>query len=107
MTGRVHCTPEAMKDFGRMVRCSFCESLNPVTEQRCTVCKEALHSQHEGHITFISHPDEFKCPSCRRAVKRGARSCPSCGKALCVVCHHRLAVLQNHCGHCVGFLKRR
>ncbi len=92
--------PEAMEDFGKFVKCGFCETLNPAGEKRCKVCGEGLHTLG-GPLEIAQRPDEFKCPSCGRLTRKGARACEHCGKAFCAACKRRLAVLEGHCELCL------
>jgi tRNA A-37 threonylcarbamoyl transferase component Bud32 len=92
--------PEAMAEYGPVVKCGFCETFNPTTEKKCKVCGEPLQAP-KGPIELAARPDEFKCPGCRGLVVKGARSCPHCGKAFCVRCKQQFATERGHCPACL------
>lgn len=98
--------PEAMLEFGRFLRCGFCETLNPVTEKRCTVCREPLH-RGGGPLEIALRPDELRCPGCGETNRKGVRVCQRCHKPFCVRCRRRLAVLRGFCELCLTHLRRR
>jgi tRNA A-37 threonylcarbamoyl transferase component Bud32 len=98
--------PEAMGEFGALVKCGFCESFNPVTESRCKVCGESLHAAG-GPLEIAARPDEFKCPGCGELNSKKSRHCAGCGKPFCTRCRRRLAVLRGHCHECMPHLRRR
>jgi tRNA A-37 threonylcarbamoyl transferase component Bud32 len=97
--------PDAMGEFGTLVKCGFCESFNPVGDRKCKVCGEALH-QGGGPIEIVARPDEVKCPGCGGFSPRGSRTCTQCRKPFCARCKRRLAVLKGHCHECVPHAKR-
>ncbi len=98
--------PDAMSEFGTLVKCGFCEAFNPLTERKCKVCGESLHAGG-GPIEIATRADEFKCPGCGGINKKGTRHCGECGKPFCSRCKMRLAALRGHCHHCVAHLPRR
>jgi hypothetical protein len=93
--------PEAVGEFGVMVKCGFCEAFNPVTEKKCRICGENLHGGG-GPIEIAAPVDEVKCPGCRRPNPKGTLMCKHCGKPWCVRCKRRLAVLEGLCHVCLG-----
>jgi serine/threonine protein kinase len=93
-------TPEAMEQFGRMIRCGFCETVNPASEKRCKVCHEPLHSA-AVEISLQTRTDEFKCPGCGAINRKGSRACAGCAKGFCSNCKRRIAVLQGFCERCM------
>ncbi len=97
--------PEAMAEFGAMVKCGFCESFNPVSEKKCKVCGERLQ-QGGGPIEIVARPDEFKCPGCGGLNPKTARACCDCRKPFCTRCRRRLAVLKGFCHECVPHARR-
>jgi hypothetical protein len=97
--------PEALAEFGAMVKCGFCESMNPAQERKCKVCNEPL-SGAGGPIEIAARADEFKCPGCGDLNRRGARTCHGCKKPFCTRCRQRLAVLKGFCHQCMPHLKR-
>lgn len=98
--------PDAVQEFGKVVKCGFCESYNPAGEKRCKVCNEPLHSGG-GPIEIALRPDEFKCPGCGGLNAKGARACATCRKAFCQRCRKRLAVLKGYCHDCIPHLRKR
>ncbi len=98
--------PEALAEFGTQVRCSFCESFNPVTEKKCRVCGEAVH-EAGGPLEILARPDETKCPGCGHLNRKGVRVCGGCRKAFCTRCRQRVAVLRGLCHQCMPHLPRR
>lgn len=98
--------PEALKQFGQVVRCGFCETLNPVTDTKCKVCHEPLH-RAEQELGFAPREDEFKCPKCAEFVEKGMRECPKCMVPFCRRCRRRLPVLQGFCQYCMEHSPRR
>jgi tRNA A-37 threonylcarbamoyl transferase component Bud32 len=98
--------PDALGEFGTMVKCGFCETFNPIGDKKCKVCGESLHAAG-GPIEIMALPDEFKCPGCGGLNRRGSRACGSCRKAFCGRCKQRLAVLKGYCHHCMPHLRRR
>jgi hypothetical protein len=98
--------PEALAQFGTMVRCAFCESFNPVSERRCKVCGEAVH-ESGGPLEIAARPDEAKCPGCGALNRKGAKACGGCGKHFCMRCRVRVAVLRGLCHQCMPHLRRR
>jgi len=98
--------PDALGEFGTMVKCGFCETFNPIGDKKCKVCGESLHAAG-GPIEIVARPDEFKCPGCGGLNRRGSRVCGSCRKAFCARCKQRLAVLKGFCHHCMPHLRRR
>jgi predicted Ser/Thr protein kinase len=97
--------PEALAEFGAMVKCGFCETLNPVGERKCKVCNEPLQAAG-GPIEIVALENEFKCPGCGDLNRRGSRSCRGCKKPFCVKCRQRIAVLKGCCHQCMSTLKR-
>ncbi len=99
-------SPAALENFGRMVRCGFCETANPAAESKCKVCGEPLRSV-AAELTLAPRADEFKCPGCQEYVRKGSKSCPSCRKAFCVRCRKRLVALRGFCEFCLPHFRRR
>jgi predicted Ser/Thr protein kinase len=97
--------PDAMSEFGQVVKCSFCESYNSTTEKKCKVCGENL-GDTGGPLEIAARPDEFKCPGCGALNRKGSRMCGGCRKHFCARCKIRVAVLRNFCHHCVPHLRR-
>jgi serine/threonine protein kinase len=97
--------PDAMAEFGTLVKCGFCESFNPLSETKCKVCGESLHAGG-GPIEIATRANEFKCPGCGGINTKGSRHCTDCKKLFCSRCKMRLAVLKGHCDHCVPHLRR-
>jgi tRNA A-37 threonylcarbamoyl transferase component Bud32 len=98
--------PDALQEFGAVVRCGFCETFNPVSEKRCKVCGEYLRGAG-GPLEIALREDEFKCPGCGGANRKDARSCAKCRKPFCLRCHRRLAVLRGYCERCMTHARRR
>ena len=98
--------PLALQQLGHQIRCTFCEAMNPSSEQNCKVCGETLHPSAQ-EITLLPREDEIQCPACRGFVKKDARHCPSCNKPICVRCHKRIATLRGYCPACMPHLHRR
>jgi tRNA A-37 threonylcarbamoyl transferase component Bud32 len=98
--------PDALEEFGAVVRCGFCETFNPVTERKCRVCGEYLRGAG-GPLEIAMRADEFKCPGCGAANPTDARSCAKCRKAFCLRCRRRLAVLRGYCERCMMHARRR
>jgi hypothetical protein len=92
--------PEAMGQFGKTVKCGFCEALNPEGKGICKVCGEPLQTKGQA-LTLAARGDEFRCPACKEFVKRGSRICPHCQRPFCRRCLKRLAVAGGHCRVCV------
>jgi tRNA A-37 threonylcarbamoyl transferase component Bud32 len=97
--------PDALAEFGQLVKCGFCETLSPASEKKCKICGETL-GDAAGPLEIAARPDEFKCPGCGHLNRRGSRTCGGCGKHFCGRCKQRLAVLRNFCHHCVPHLRR-
>jgi tRNA A-37 threonylcarbamoyl transferase component Bud32 len=97
--------PEALAEFGEMVRCGFCETMNPITEKKCKVCHESLNAGG-GPLEIATRADEVRC-DCGAITKKGARSCSGCRKPFCTRCRVRLAALKGYCNLCVPHLPRR
>jgi hypothetical protein len=97
--------PDAMAEFGQVIKCSFCETFNPAGEKKCKVCGENL-GDAGGPLEIVARADEFKCPGCGAINRKGARSCAGCRKHFCARCKIRVAVLRNFCHHCVPHLRR-
>ena len=97
--------PEALAEFGDMVRCGFCETMNLASEKKCKVCHESLQGGG-GPIEIALRDDEVRCPGCGALSKRGSRSCSGCAKAYCTRCKVRLAVLKGHCHQCMPHLTK-
>ncbi|HLY11637.1 MAG TPA: protein kinase [Planctomycetota bacterium] len=97
--------PDALAEFGQMVKCSFCETFNAVTDKKCKVCGENL-GEAAGPLEIAIRPDEFKCPGCGVLNRKGSRVCGGCRKHFCVRCKIRVAVLRSYCHHCVPHLRR-
>lgn len=98
--------PEALAQFGEMVRCGFCETMNPASEKKCKVCHESLGGVG-GPLEIAARPDEVRCPGCGALTKKGSRTCSGCTKLFCTRCRVRLAVLKGHCHQCMPHLPRR
>ena len=98
--------PDAMAEFGTLVKCGFCEAFNPMTEKKCKVCGENLH-EAGGPLEIAAREDEFKCPGCGGINKKGVRACGDCRKPFCTRCRRRLSVLRGHCHECMPHLRRR
>lgn len=97
--------PEALSEFGQMVRCGFCETMNPASEKKCKVCHESLNGGG-GLLEIAARPDEVRCPECSALTKKGSRACSGCRKPFCSRCRVRLAALKGHCNLCVPHLRR-
>jgi serine/threonine-protein kinase len=97
--------PDALAEFGQMVKCSFCETMNAMSEKKCKVCGENL-GDAAGPLEIAARPDEFKCPGCGALNRKGTRICGGCRKHFCARCKIRVAVLRNFCHHCVPHLRR-
>jgi hypothetical protein len=97
--------PDALAEFGAVVKCGFCETMNPAGERKCKVCNEPLQAAG-GPIEIVARADEFKCPGCGELNRRGSRSCRGCKKPFCVKCRQRLVVLKGYCHQCMSSLKR-
>jgi predicted Ser/Thr protein kinase len=97
--------PDALAEFGAVVKCGFCETMNPAGERKCKVCSEPLQAAG-GPIEIVARADEFKCPGCGELNRRGSRSCRGCRKPFCVKCRQRLVVLKGYCHQCMSSLKR-
>jgi len=97
--------PDAMGEFGQMVKCSFCETFNSAGDKKCKVCGEPI-GDASGPLEIAARPDEFKCPGCGTLNRKGARICGGCRKHFCVRCKQRVAVLRNYCHNCVPHLRR-
>ncbi len=97
--------PEALAEFGQVVKCSLCETLNPAGEKKCKVCGENL-GDTGGPLEIAARPDEFKCPGCGALNRKGSKFCSGCRKHFCHRCKIRVAVLRNFCHHCVPHLRR-
>jgi len=98
--------PDAMAEFGTLVKCGFCEAFNPITERKCKVCGESLH-EGGGPIEIATRANEFKCPNCGAINRKGGRHCGECGKLFCTRCKMRLSALRGLCHHCMPHLPRR
>jgi len=97
--------PDALAEFGQMVKCSFCETMNAMSEKKCKVCGENL-GDAAGPLEIAARPDEFKCPGCGALNRKGTRICGGCRKHFCARCKIRVAVLRSFCHHCVPHLRR-
>jgi hypothetical protein len=97
--------PDALAEFGQMLKCHFCETFNPASEKKCKVCGENL-GDAGGPLEIAARPDEFKCPGCGTLNRKGSRVCGGCRKHFCARCKIRVAVLRNFCHHCVPHLRR-
>ena len=97
--------PEALAEYGEMVRCGFCETMNLATEKKCKVCHESLHGG-SGPLEIAVRPDEVRCDGCGALSKKGSRVCSGCTKAFCTRCRVRLAALKGHCHQCLPHLPR-
>ncbi|HZE99776.1 MAG TPA: serine/threonine-protein kinase [Planctomycetota bacterium] len=97
--------PDALAEFGQMVKCQFCETFNAVTEKKCKICGENM-GDAAGPIEIAAHPDEFKCPGCGALNRKGTRVCGGCRKHFCTRCKIRVAVLRSYCHRCVPHLRR-
>jgi predicted Ser/Thr protein kinase len=98
--------PDAMAEFGTLVKCGFCEAFNPIHEKKCKVCGENLH-EAGGPLEIAAREDEFKCPGCGGINKKGVRHCQECRKPFCIRCRRRMAVLRGHCHECMPHLRRK
>ncbi len=97
--------PDALAEFGQMLKCSFCETFNAVTDKKCKVCNENL-GEASAPLEIAARADEFKCPGCGALNRKGSRVCGGCRKHFCARCKIRVAVLRSHCHHCVPHLRR-
>ncbi|MBV8881996.1 MAG: protein kinase [Planctomycetaceae bacterium] len=97
--------PDALAEFGQMVKCSFCETFNAVTDKKCKVCGENLGGA-SAPLEIAMRSDEFKCPGCGALNRKGSRVCGACRKHFCSRCKIRVAVLRSYCHHCVPHLRR-
>ncbi|HEV3026297.1 MAG TPA: serine/threonine-protein kinase, partial [Planctomycetota bacterium] len=97
--------PDALAEYGQMVKCSFCETFNAMNERKCKVCGENL-GDAAGPLEIAARPDEFKCPGCGALNRKGSRVCGGCRKHFCSRCKIRVAVLRSYCHHCVPHLRR-
>ena len=98
--------PEALREFGDMVRCGFCETMNLASDKKCKVCHESLQGGG-GPLEIAQRPDEVRCPGCGALSKKGSRACSGCAKLFCTRCRVRLAVLKGHCHQCMPHLPKR
>ena len=98
--------PEAMAEFGTLVKCGFCETFNALADRKCKVCGENLQ-EAGGPLEIAAREDEFKCPGCGGINRKGVRHCRECRKPFCTRCRRRMAVLRGHCHECVSHLRRR
>ena len=92
--------PRALAQFGRRIKCGFCETVNPVNAGRCSVCKEPLNPP-DMKLSFAKRRDEFKCPKCTAFITKGERECKRCGQRFCIRCRVRRAIYQDYCKKCV------
>lgn len=99
--------PSAMAEFAALVRCGFCEAMNPANATKCKICGESLKAPTTELELLPPKDDEFKCNGCGAAAIKGAKSCPKCKKPFCLRCKKRVAVLRGHCGLCMGHLRKR
>jgi hypothetical protein len=97
--------PDALAEFGQMVKCQFCETFNAITDKKCKICGETL-GDAGGPLEIAARPDEFKCPGCGALNRKGSRVCGGCRKHFCARCKIRVAVLRSYCHHCVPHLRR-
>jgi len=97
--------PDALAEFGALVKCGFCEAMNPAGERKCRICNEPLQGSG-GPIEIVARADEFKCPGCGDLNRKGVRSCHGCKKPFCTRCRQRIAVLKGTCHQCMSTLKR-
>lgn len=97
--------PDALAEFGQMVKCTFCETFNAMTDKKCKVCGENL-GDAAGPLEITMRSDEFKCPGCGALNRKGSRICGGCRKHFCSRCKIRVAVLRSYCHHCVPHLRR-
>ncbi|MBI5369380.1 MAG: protein kinase [Planctomycetes bacterium] len=84
---------------GPTLECDFCNTLNPATARKCSVCGEYLNKQ-TGEIDVLLMDDEFHCPKCKNVEKRGDAECSKCGSAFCPHCQVAIAVLEGYCKAC-------
>lgn len=94
--------PQALESTGRKIRCGFCESVMPAKAQKCSVCGEALHSPKE--IELKTGAGDLPCPSCGQSRERRVRSCPHCGKGICINCLRGAVVREGLCAKCIAIV---
>jgi hypothetical protein len=97
--------PDAMAEFGQMVKCSLLRDLQPGRRQEVQGLRRDA-GDAGGPLEIAARPDEFKCPGCGTLNRKGARICGGCRKHFCVRCKIRVAVLRNFCHTCVPHLRR-
>jgi len=97
--------PDALAEFGQVMKCSFCETFNAATDKKCKICGENL-GEASAPLEIMARPDEFKCPGCGALNRKGSRVCGGCRKHFCTRCKIRVAVLRSYCHHCVPHLRR-
>lgn len=96
--------PDALKDFGTYIKCQFCDTLNPVGNQKCKICNEPLQSK--AHKLEIDEEDDFRCNSCGEPNSKNSKSCKRCRKSFCTRCGTRVAVLRGVCPFCFKSVRR-
>jgi predicted Ser/Thr protein kinase len=97
--------PDALSEFGQMVKCQFCETFNAITDKKCKICGETL-GDAAGPLEIAARPDEFKCPGCGHLNRKGSKVCGGCRKHFCGRCKIRVAVLRGYCHRCMPNLRR-
>jgi len=96
--------PDALAEFGQMVKCQFCETFNAISDKKCKICGERLGDS--GALEIVARPDEFKCSGCGALNRKGSRVCGGCRKHFCGRCKIRVAVLRGYCHRCMPNLRR-
>lgn len=94
--------PAAATKTRRGVRCSFCETVNPSGQAKCSVCRESLQVPAGGSLDLQVRTDEMPCPSCGNVCARSARACPRCGKGICTRCRKRPSPSGGLCPGCAA-----
>ena len=97
--------PDALAEFGQMVKCQFCETFNAITDKKCKICGENL-SDAAGPLELATRPDEVKCSGCGHMNRKGSKVCAGCRKHFCGRCKIRVAVLRGYCHRCMPNLRR-
>lgn len=96
--------PQAMEDFERKKRCSFCDTLNNAKLSRCQVCNEPLERAAKiSELSFAEREGEFTCPACGEFLRIGIRACTRCGVKFCEKCRKEVAEKGVLCLSCAVF----
>ena len=90
-----------VRQFGKSVKCGFCEAMNPEGSRLCSVCSEPIEAK-KSELTFAARENEFRCPACKEFVTKGSRSCSHCTRPFCRKCFRRIAVQSGHCKTCLA-----